>query len=52
MFGLGRYPVPDATRDWLLDGLLWCAEAGILRAETPVVVPTARWFPAPGGADR
>jgi len=37
-------------QDWLLDSLLWCAGAGILRQQTPVVVPTKDWFRAPAGA--
>lgn len=49
MFGLGRPSVSEEMRGWLCDGLVWCARAGLLRPDTPVVVPTSAFFPAPGG---
>ncbi|WP_179378452.1 hypothetical protein [Jannaschia marina] len=51
MFGLRRAPVSAEMQDWLLDGLLWCAGAGILRRDTPLVLPTSAFFPTRAGPD-
>ena len=45
----GRYPVSEDLQGWIEENFLWAAENGLLRPETPLVVPTRDFFRAPGG---
>lgn len=49
IFGRKRSPLSGEMREWIAEALIWCAEAGVLRADAPVVVPTAQFITAPGG---
>ena len=51
MFGFlkGRYEVSDDMQGWIEDSFDWAQENGILTSETPLVLPTKDYFPAPKG---
>ncbi|MGL6209037.1 MAG: hypothetical protein ACRC14_04310 [Paracoccaceae bacterium] len=44
-----KYPVPEATLDWLEESFHWAIDNGFLGAKTPLITPTRDYFTAPRG---
>lgn len=45
-----RNRISDDVEDWLLDRFEWALDTGVLRSDTPLVLPTQDFFSAPKGA--
>lgn len=48
MFGWNDLP-SEAIQDWIRESFVWSLGEGILRPDTPLVLPTAEFFPARKG---
>lgn len=46
-----KYDVTPATQDWNHESFEWAITHGILRLDTPLVLPTRDFFKAPSGTD-
>lgn len=46
-----KYEVSPETQGWIDESFEWAIAQGILRADTPLVLPTKEFFKAPAGSD-
>ena len=42
-----RYAVSDNAQEWVAESFSWAIANGLLRRDTPLVVPTTEFFKAP-----